>query len=190
MERGAMKHRLTAGVRDVDALLRVAWQKGEVSNGPMERAELRSLGHASLRWGLGMCPGSWQGSKGGRAGESLGGVLHLCPARLTWDVDLGCEGRWELWARGRGNREQLLSGLLLALSSAGVFREPFQRLPCGRLMETVPQCPGLSVSFQVGSSRQLWVEGGTGLLDLPLGLKIPVLPNSKLVFCRTKLGKK
>ena len=82
MERGAMKHRLTAGVRDVDALLRVAWQKGEVSNGPMERAELRSLGHASLRWGLGMCPGSWQGSKGGRAGESLGGVLPLCQPGL------------------------------------------------------------------------------------------------------------
>lgn len=32
--------------------------------------------------------------------------------------------------------------------------------------------------------------GGTGLLELPLGVKIPVLPGSKPVFCRTKLGEK
>ena len=32
--------------------------------------------------------------------------------------------------------------------------------------------------------------GGTGLLELPLGVKIPLLPGSKPVFCRTKLGEK
>ena len=33
-------------------------------------------------------------------------------------------------------------------------------------------------------------EGGSGLLGLPLGVKIPLLPGSKPVFCRTKLGEK
>ncbi|XP_021272785.1 uncharacterized protein LOC110408448 [Numida meleagris] len=32
--------------------------------------------------------------------------------------------------------------------------------------------------------------GGSGLLDLPLGVKIPVQPGTKPVFCRTKLGEK
>ncbi|XP_031458956.1 uncharacterized protein LOC116235127 [Phasianus colchicus] len=32
--------------------------------------------------------------------------------------------------------------------------------------------------------------GGSGLLDLPLGVKIPVQPGTKHVFCRTKLGEK
>ncbi|KAM6040314.1 uncharacterized protein LJ206_020388 [Theristicus caerulescens] len=42
----------------------------------------------------------------------------------------------------------------------------------------------------VGPRRQALSEGGSGLLDLPLGVKIPVLPGSKPVFCRTKLGEK
>ncbi|XP_068556990.1 uncharacterized protein [Anas acuta] len=33
-------------------------------------------------------------------------------------------------------------------------------------------------------------EGGSGLLDLPLGVKIPLLPGTKPVFYRTKLGEK
>ncbi|XP_075022237.1 uncharacterized protein LOC142089544 isoform X1 [Calonectris borealis] len=43
---------------------------------------------------------------------------------------------------------------------------------------------------ELGNRRQPLAEGGTGLLDLPLGVKIPLLPGSKPVFCRTKLGEK
>lgn len=129
-----MEHRRTAGVRHVDALLSAVGKKGEVSNGPMEGAQPRSLGHAGLLWGLGTCPGSWEGSKGGWAGGSLQGVLPLCPAWLTAKQvgGVAVEGRgrglrkgWELRGRGRGSREQLLTGPLLALPLVGVFREPF-----------------------------------------------------------------
>ncbi|KAM9598515.1 uncharacterized protein ACIBXB_004252 isoform 1-T1 [Morphnus guianensis] len=43
---------------------------------------------------------------------------------------------------------------------------------------------------KLGNRRQPLAEGGTGLLDLPLGVKIPVHAGSKPVFCRTKLGEK
>ncbi|KAK4812578.1 hypothetical protein QYF61_009750 [Mycteria americana] len=43
---------------------------------------------------------------------------------------------------------------------------------------------------RLGNRRQPLAEGGTGLLDLPLGVKIPLLPGSKPVFCRTQLGEK
>ncbi|XP_047902311.2 titin homolog [Anser cygnoides] len=46
-----------------------------------------------------------------------------------------------------------------------------------------------------GKSREFqprWQLGerGSGLLDLPLGVKIPLVPGTKPVFCRTKLGEK
>ncbi|KAK4812744.1 hypothetical protein QYF61_018293 [Mycteria americana] len=63
--------------------------------------------------------------------------------------------------------------------------------------------PGLSArrkeqptqTLQLGHRRQHLGEGATGpmdpeLLDLPLGVKIPVLPGSKPVFSRAKLGEK
>ncbi|KAM6120934.1 uncharacterized protein FYN12_009238 isoform 1-T3 [Phoenicopterus ruber ruber] len=43
---------------------------------------------------------------------------------------------------------------------------------------------------ELGHRRQHLGEGATGLLDLPLGVKIPVLPGSKPVFSRAKLGEK
>ncbi|XP_049653465.1 trichohyalin-like [Accipiter gentilis] len=43
---------------------------------------------------------------------------------------------------------------------------------------------------KLGNRRQPLAEGGPGLLDLPLGVKIPVHAGSKPVFCRTKLGEK
>lgn len=128
-----MEHHLSAGIRNVDALQSAVGKRGEVSNGPMEGAHPGSLGHAGLAWGLGMCVGSWEGSSGGRAGESQQGVPPLCPAWLTPKQvgGLAVKGRgfglrkgWELWGWGRGgqgSREQLLTGLLLALPFVGVF---------------------------------------------------------------------
>ncbi|GAB0206326.1 fibrous sheath-interacting protein 2-like [Grus japonensis] len=46
------------------------------------------------------------------------------------------------------------------------------------------------MGLQVGNRRQPLAEGGTELLDLPLGVKIPLVAGSKPVFCRTKLGEK
>ena len=50
---GAMEHRLTAGVRNVDALLSVVGKGGKVSSVPMESAQPGSLGHG---WGAGRDP--------------------------------------------------------------------------------------------------------------------------------------
>ncbi|XP_021272781.1 fibrous sheath-interacting protein 2-like isoform X2 [Numida meleagris] len=55
--------------------------------------------------------------------------------------------------------------------------------------------PGALLSI-AGKSAELRPGGqkvgarGSGLLDLPLGVKIPVQPGTKPVFCRTKLGEK
>lgn len=131
---GAMEHRLTAGIGNMDAVLSTAGKRGEVRNGPKERADPGSLGHAGPLWGLGACAGSWEGCRGGWAGESLQGVLPRCPAWLAAKQvgGVAAKGRgrglrkgWELWGRGGGSREQPLSGPLLALRLVGVFREPF-----------------------------------------------------------------
>ena len=56
----------------------------------------------------------------------------------------------------------------------------------------VPECPSmsLSLSFSLRPGGRKIGAGGSGLLDLPLGVKIPVQPGTKPVFCRTKLGEK
>lgn len=131
---GAMEHRLSGGVRNVDAVLSAVGKRGEVSKGPLERAQPGSLGDAGLLWGLGTCAGSWEGCNGGGAGESLQAVVPVCPGWLTARQvgGVAAKGRggglrkgWELWGGGRGSREQLLSGPLLATALVGVFREAF-----------------------------------------------------------------
>ncbi|KAK4812579.1 hypothetical protein QYF61_009751 [Mycteria americana] len=74
------------------------------------------------------------------------------------------------------------------------------RIPPGNLLQccTLPKSVNISLISksppaiipQLGNRRQPLAEGGTGLLDLPLGVKIPLLPGSKPVFCRTQLGEK
>ena len=113
---GAMEHHLSGGVRNVDAVLSAVGKRGEVSKGPM------------------FSPGAWEGCKGGGAVESLQAVVPVCPGWLTARQvgGVAAKGRggglrkgWELWGGGRGSREQLLSGPLLALALVGVFREAF-----------------------------------------------------------------
>eukprot|EP00075_Anas_platyrhynchos_P009409 XP_027298662.1 uncharacterized protein LOC113839652 [Anas platyrhynchos] len=50
----------------------------------------------------------------------------------------------------------------------------------------------LGIAEKYGELWHRWGlgEGGSGLLDLPLGVKIPLLPGTKPVFYRTKLGEK
>ncbi|XP_030358823.1 fibrous sheath-interacting protein 2 isoform X1 [Strigops habroptila] len=66
-------------------------------------------------------------------------------------------------------------------STEGKRRDMSRRLT----VRTWPSSPG-----HLGNRRLLLAEGHTQLLDLPLGVKIPVYPGTKPIFCRTILGRK